>query len=95
MVARTAVPERDMSAQNDHFIFRNVCEVLLQPLVLPIIEPAGKLLGAPAFGFFAVQDVVHADDVDIAAFMKATAPVYKLYTDKFGDASIKAIQAIQ
>lgn len=35
------------------------------------------------------------DDVDIAAFMKATAPVYKLYTDKFGDASIKAIQAIQ
>ena len=35
------------------------------------------------------------DDVDIAGFMKATAPVYKLYTDKFGDASIKAIQAIQ
>ncbi len=35
------------------------------------------------------------DDVDKAAFMKATAPVYKLYTDKFGDASIKAIQAIQ
>ena len=35
------------------------------------------------------------EDVDIEAFMNATAPVYKLYTDKFGDASIKAIQAIQ
>lgn len=35
------------------------------------------------------------DDVDIEAFMKATAPVYKLYTDTFGDATIKAIQAIQ
>lgn len=35
------------------------------------------------------------DDVDIEAFMKATAPVYKLYTDSFGDETIKAIQAIQ
>ncbi len=35
------------------------------------------------------------EDVDKEAFVKATAPVYKTYTDKFGDANIKAIQAIQ
>lgn len=35
------------------------------------------------------------DDVDKEAFIKATAPVYKMYTDKFGDATIKAIQAIK
>lgn len=46
----------------------------------------------------AILDRGHAevnDDVDIEAFMKATAPVYKLYTDSFGDETIKAIQAIQ
>lgn len=46
----------------------------------------------------AIKDRGHAevnDDVDIAAFMKATEPVYKLYTDSFGDETIKAIQAIQ
>ena len=46
----------------------------------------------------AILDRGHAqvnDDVDIEAFMKATAPVYKLYTDTFGDATIKAIQAVQ
>ena len=35
------------------------------------------------------------EDVDKEAFVKATAPVYKMYTDKFGDANIKAIQAIK
>ena len=35
------------------------------------------------------------DDVDKEAFAKATAPVWENYTKKFGDASIKAIQAIQ
>ena len=35
------------------------------------------------------------DDVDKEAFIKATAPVYELYTKQFGDAAIKAIQAIQ
>ncbi len=45
-----------------------------------------------------IKDRGHAeinDGVDKEAFMKATAPVYKLYTSKFGDAAIKAIQAIQ
>lgn len=45
-----------------------------------------------------IKDRGHAvinDDVDKEAFMKATAPVYKLYTDRFGDAAIKAIQAIK
>lgn len=44
-----------------------------------------------------IRDRGHAainDDVDKQAFIKATAPVYKLYTGKFGDATIKAIQAI-
>lgn len=35
------------------------------------------------------------EDVDKEAFVKATAPVYKMYIDKFGDANIKAIQAIK
>ncbi len=35
------------------------------------------------------------EDVDKEAFVKATAPVYKMYTDKFGDANIKAIQDIK
>lgn len=35
------------------------------------------------------------DDVDKAAFAKATAPVWDNYTKKFGDASIKAILAIK
>ncbi|MBP3729855.1 MAG: DctP family TRAP transporter solute-binding subunit [Mailhella sp.] len=45
-----------------------------------------------------IKDRGHAeinDDVDKEAFMKATASVFKLYTDKFGDATIKAIQSIQ
>ncbi len=35
------------------------------------------------------------DDVDKAAFAEATKSVWGLYTKRFGDASIKAIQAIQ
>ena len=35
------------------------------------------------------------DDVDKEAFAKATAPVWAMYTKKFGDATIKAIQAIK
>lgn len=35
------------------------------------------------------------DNVDKAAFAKATRGVWELYTKRFGDASLKAIQAIQ
>ncbi len=35
------------------------------------------------------------EDVDKAAFIKATAPVYKLYTDRFGDSAVKEIQAVK
>lgn len=35
------------------------------------------------------------DDVDKAAFAAATQKVWKLYSDRFGDANIKAIQNVQ
>ena len=35
------------------------------------------------------------DDVNKAAFADATKKVWKIYSDKFGDANIKAIQAVQ
>ena len=35
------------------------------------------------------------DDVDKGAFADATMGVWKLYTNRFGDSTIKAIQAIR